>query len=255
MIIDDILIQSVCELAVEAGKAILNIYNSGNKIHVSLKKDHSPLTIADKTAHDIIADGLGKINPSIPILSEEGADIPYEIRQNWEYFWCVDPLDGTKEFIHRTDEFTVNIALIHRQKTILGIIYVPVFDTVYYGSAITGSYKRKDADSWQKLQVHDTATEWTAIGSRSHASEEEKEVLSKYPVTHTIAAGSSLKFCSIAEGEAQIYYRHGPTMEWDTAAGQAIAENAGAIMTMPDSAPFLYNKPSLLNSGFVCKVQ
>lgn len=255
MIIDDILIQSVCELAVEAGKAILNIYNSGNKIHVSLKKDHSPLTIADKTAHDIIADGLGKINPSIPILSEEGADIPYEIRQNWEYFWCVDPLDGTKEFIHRTDEFTVNIALIHRQKTILGIIYVPVFDTVYYGSVITGSYKRKGADGWQKLQVDNTATEWTAIGSRSHASEEEKEVLSKYPVTHTIAAGSSLKFCRIAEGEAQIYYRHGPTMEWDTAAGQAIAENAGAIMTMPDGSPFLYNKPSLLNGGFICKVR
>ncbi|MFT3703699.1 MAG: 3'(2'),5'-bisphosphate nucleotidase CysQ [Agriterribacter sp.] len=254
MIIDNTLIEQVCITAVAAGKAILKIYHSGEKIHVSLKKDHSPLTIADKTAHDIIADGLEKIDPAIPVLSEEGADIPYETRRHWEYFWCVDPLDGTKEFIYRTDEFTVNIALIHLQKTVLGVIYVPAFDTLYYGSAITGSYRRKGEGAWEKLMVDSSVTEWTAIGSRSHASDEEKDVLSKYPVTNTIAAGSSLKFCRIAEGAAQIYYRHGPTMEWDTAAGQAIAENSGAIMTRPDGAPFEYNKISLLNSGFICKV-
>lgn len=255
MIIDKALINQVSAIAVAAGKAILKIYNSGDKIHVSLKKDHSPLTIADKTAHDIIADGLDKIDPVIPVLSEEGADIAYETRRHWEYFWCVDPLDGTKEFIYRTDEFTVNIALIHQQKTVLGFIYVPVSDTLYYGSSITGSYRRKGEGEWEKLWVDNSSREWTAIGSRSHASEEEKEVLSRYPVTHTIAAGSSLKFCRIAEGAAQIYYRHGPTMEWDTAAGQAIAENSGAIMTMPDGAPFEYNKHSLLNGGFICRIK
>jgi len=255
VIIDDTLISQVSAIAVAAGKAILKIYNSGDKIHVSLKKDHSPLTIADKTAHDIIAKGLEKIDPAVPVLSEEGADIDYETRRNWDYFWCVDPLDGTKEFIYRTDEFTVNIALIHQQKSILGFIYVPVSDTLYYGSSITGSYRRKGEGESEKLSVDHSTTAWTAIGSRSHASEEEKEVLSRYPVTDTIAAGSSLKFCRIAEGAAQIYYRHGPTMEWDTAAGQAIAENSGAIMTKPDGIPFEYNKPSLLNGGFICKVR
>lgn len=249
------LLQNLSAIAVEAGKAILEVYHSGEKIHVSLKADHTPLTVADRLSHDIIVRGLSAIDPAIPILSEEGADIPYEERQSWEYFWCVDPLDGTKEFIYRRDEFTVNIALIRHNKPVLGIIYVPVYETLYYGADSLGSWRQKNGEAAERLYAGKDVSEWIAIGSRSHASAEEEEILRSYPVVKTIAAGSSLKFCRIAEGAAHIYYRHGPTMEWDTAAGQAIAVNSGAVMTKTDGTPFLYNKPSLLNGGFICKVR
>jgi 3'(2'), 5'-bisphosphate nucleotidase len=249
------LLQNLSAIAVEAGKAILEVYHSGEKIHVSLKADHTPLTVADRLSHDIIVRGLSAIDPAIPILSEEGADIPYEERRSWEYFWCVDPLDGTKEFIYRRDEFTVNIALIRHNKPVLGIIYAPVYETLYYGADSEGSWRQKNGEAAERLYAGKDVTEWIAIGSRSHASEEEEEVLRSYPVVKTIAAGSSLKFCRIAEGAAHIYYRHGPTMEWDTAAGQAIAVNSGAVMTKTDGTPFLYNKSSLLNEGFICKVR
>ena len=249
------LLQNLSAIAVEAGKAILEVYHSGEKIHVSLKADHTPLTVADRLSHDIIVRGLSAIDPAIPILSEEGADIPYEERRSWEYFWCVDPLDGTKEFIYRRDEFTVNIALIRHNKPVLGIIYAPVYETLYYGADSLGSWRQKNGEAAERLYAGKDVTEWIAIGSRSHASEEEEEVLRSYPVVKTIAAGSSLKFCRIAEGAAHIYYRHGPTMEWDTAAGQAIAVNSGAVMTKTDGTPFLYNKSSLLNEGFICKVR
>lgn len=249
------LLQNLSDTAVEAGKAILEVYHSGEKIHVSLKADHTPLTVADRLSHDIIMRGLSAIDPAIPILSEEGADIPYEERQKWEYFWCVDPLDGTKEFIYRRDEFTVNIALIHCNKPVLGIIYAPVYEALYYGADGQGSWRQKKREAAERLYAGKGVSEWIAIGSRSHASAEEEEVLRSYPVVKTIAAGSSLKFCRIAEGAAHIYYRHGPTMEWDTAAGQVIAVSSGAVMTKTDGAPFLYNKPSLLNGGFICKVR
>jgi 3'(2'), 5'-bisphosphate nucleotidase len=249
------LLQNLSDIAVDAGKAILEVYHSGEKIHVSLKADHTPLTVADRLSHDIIVRGLSAIDPAIPILSEEGADIPYEERRSWEYFWCVDPLDGTKEFIYRRDEFTVNIALIRRNKPVFGIIYAPVYETLYYGADDRGSWRQRNGETAERLHADRDASAWTAIGSRSHASAEEEEVLRSYPVVKTIAAGSSLKFCRIAEGAAHIYYRHGPTMEWDTAAGQAIVVNSGAVMTGIDGTPFLYNKPSLLNGGFICKVR
>jgi 3'(2'), 5'-bisphosphate nucleotidase len=222
---------------------------------VSVKSDHTPLTIADKQANDIIIQALADIDSTVPIVSEEGADIPYEERRHYEYFWCVDPLDGTKEFIFRRDEFTVNIALIHINRPVLGIIYAPVYKTLYTGCAALGSWRKGNGEAAAKLSADKQATEWIAIGSRSHASAEEDEALRDYPVVSHIAAGSSLKFCRIAEGAAHIYYRHGPTMEWDTAAGQAIAESSGAVMTTIDGNPFLYNKPSLLNGGFICKVR
>lgn len=254
MIINQALIEKILPIAEEAGSAILDIYNSGNKIHVSLKEDHSPLTIADKESNTIITDGLTALFPDIPLLSEEGSSVDYDERKNWEYYWCIDPLDGTKEFIYRRDDFTVNIALMHRDHPVLGIIYAPVYDALYYGSATTGSWLKKDNQPWKQLQVDKVVRELIAIGSRSHASDEEQLVLSAYPVTSTIAAGSSLKFCRVAEGAAHIYYRHGPTMEWDTAAGQIIAESSGAVMTAPDGSPFVYNKPSLLNGSFICKI-
>ena len=254
MIIDLALIKKVLPVAEKAGKAILDIYNSGDKIHVSVKADHTPLTIADKQSNTIITEGLTAIFPAIPILSEEGASVPYETRKNWEYYWCVDPLDGTKEFINRRDDFTVNIALMYNNHPVLGIIYAPVYHALYYGSVPTGCWLKKDDKQPEQLFADTAAKEWTAVGSRSHASEEEQALLAAYPVSKTIAAGSSLKFCRIAEGSAHIYYRYGPTMEWDTAAGHAIAESSGAVMTAGEGTPFLYNKTSLLNGAFICKV-
>ena len=248
-------IEKLLKIARDAGEAILMVYNNPEEAEqVKLKTDNSPLTLADEASHQIIEQGLQALTPDIPVLSEEGAAIPYEVRQTWEYFWCVDPLDGTKEFIHRNGEFTVNIALIHKDTPILGIIYVPVQDALYYGGANLGAFKRLANGETIPLKVDATATEWTSIGSRSHANPEEEEILKRFPVKNSIAAGSSLKFCLVAEGKAHLYYRHGPTMEWDTAAGQAIVTFSGGEVTMPDGKPFLYNKPSLLNGGFICKV-
>lgn len=254
MNIDLLLVEKVVSIAEAAGKAILDVYQSGEKIHVSVKEDHTPLTIADRQANNIITNRLTELFPDIPILSEEGATVPYEQRKDWHYYWCVDPLDGTKEFIHRRDDFTVNIALMYRNAPVLGIIQAPAYNAAYYGSKLTGSWLKKDDKKWTPLSIDQAATEWTAIGSRSHSSPEEAAVLSAYPITKMISAGSSLKFCRVAEGAAHIYFRHGPTMEWDTAAGQAIAEGSGAIMTTALGEVFAYNKPSLLNGSFICKI-
>jgi 3'(2'), 5'-bisphosphate nucleotidase len=240
-------------LAKEAGAGILSVYDT--QIEVTLKDDLSPLTLADKVSHDIITEGLAALTPGIPVISEEGKDVPYEVRKDWEYYWCVDPLDGTKEFIKRNGEFTVNIALMHNNIPVLGIIYVPVAGDLYYGGADIGSWKQIASGEKNQIYADVKATDWISVGSRSHASAEETELLARYPVSATISIGSSIKFCLVAEGKAHIYYRHGPTMEWDTAAGQAIAVYSGAIMTRPDGRPFEYNKPSLLNGSFLVKVR
>lgn len=249
-------IKRINAIALEAGKGILDVYNKPDSdFQTILKSDDSPLTVADRVSHHIIVDALKDAYPSIPIISEEGRDIPYEDRKDWEYFWCVDPLDGTKEFIKRNGEFTVNIALIHIDKPVLGVIYVPVQNVLYYASESDGSWKQSDDGTVTALKVSKPADNWVSVGSRSHASEEDEKVLAGYPVVSSISVGSSLKFCMIAEGKAQIYYRHGPTMEWDTAAGHAIANYSGAKVTRPDGEPFLYNKTSLLNGSFLCVVE
>lgn len=253
MTIDLKTVESILPIAREAGKAILEIYQSPDTVQVTIKKDNSPVTMADYASHTIITKQLLQLYPNIPILSEEGKDIPYNTRKDWEYYWCVDPLDGTKEFIHKRDEFTVNIALVHNRKSVLGVIYVPVTDTIYYGLSGIGSWKIEGTAAPSAIHTDNRADNWTAIGSRSHATTGEQQLLTRYPVSRLISAGSSLKFCRIAEGAAHIYYREGPTMEWDTAAGQAIAESSGATMTHPDGTPFLYNKEQLLNSSFICK--
>lgn len=247
-------IQPIISIAREAGQGILSVYNGPQEeFQTTLKSDHSPLTLADKVSNDFIVFGLKELYPDLPVISEEGKDIPYEERKDWEYYWCVDPLDGTKEFLKRNGEFTVNIALIHHNRPVLGIIYVPVQDVVYYGSEQEGSWKI-DADGvLTRLAVRVPETDWVSVGSRSHASGEENQVLAHYPVTSGISVGSSLKFCMVAEGKAQIYYRHGPTMEWDTAAGHAIVHYSGGSVTMPEGQPFTYNKPSLLNGSFLCR--
>ncbi len=249
-------IEELLSIAKDAGKVVLAVYNDSEKAEeVKYKTDESPLTLADEASNELIVSRLKSFTPEIPILSEEGLNIPYEERKDWEYFWCVDPLDGTKEFINRNGEFTINIALIHNRVPVLGVIYVPVTDTMYYADQETGGWKITSDGVKSAMKVDKNSVDWVSVGSRSHAAAAETEVLARYPIVKNVAIGSSLKFCLVAEGEAHIYFRHGPTMEWDTAAGQAILTLSGGKMTKLSGEPFLYNKSSLLNGSFICSAQ
>lgn len=249
-------IEELLSIARDAGKVVLDVYNDQNRFEeVKFKSDLSPLTLADQASNDLIVSRLKIFSPDIPILSEEGGDITYEERKQWKHFWCVDPLDGTKEFISRNGEFTINIALIQDRVPVLGIIYVPVTNTMYYANQETGGWKIDSEGVKSSIKVDKNSTDWVSVGSRSHASDFEKEVLARYPVVKNIAIGSSLKFCLVAEGLAHIYFRHGPTMEWDTAAGQAILTLSGGQMITLSGEPFLYNKLALLNGSFICSAQ
>jgi 3'(2'), 5'-bisphosphate nucleotidase len=237
-----------------AGKAILEVYAMPDFTDlIEMKDDRSPLTLADKRAHEIIHTLLKKDFPEIPMISEEGKSISYSERFQWKKYWLVDPLDGTKEFIKRNGEFTVNIALMENNRPVAGVIYIPVTDTIYAGVVGQGAFKIEEGLQSEIHVRKAPATDRTAVGSRSHSSEDEAKVLSDFKVTDFITTGSSIKFCLVAEGAADLYYRHGPTMEWDTAAGQAILEAAGGKMTNPDGTEFLYNKENMLNGGFLCK--
>ncbi|MBC8186508.1 3'(2'),5'-bisphosphate nucleotidase CysQ [candidate division KSB1 bacterium] len=239
-------IEPVCEIAIEAGNAIIDIYNSG-KFGVETKDDDSPLTLADKKSHEIISHGLQKLYPEIPVISEESKNIPYEHRKPWSVFWLVDPLDGTKEFIKRNGEFTVNIALIKDKQPVAGIIYVADSAILYYGEKGKKAYKRlKSADAEPIEADKDGMNGLVAVRSRSHGSEAEEKFYSRFDIKDTIQVGSSLKFCMVAEGKAHLYYRHNPTMEWDTAAGHAIVDSAGGFIKNLE-----YNKPVLKNSSFI----
>jgi 3'(2'), 5'-bisphosphate nucleotidase len=239
-------IKIIAEIAVLAGKKILEVYDSAD-FGIEAKKDNSPVTIADKLANDIIIAKLQETYPQIPIISEESENANYETRKNFEYFWLVDPLDGTKEFISKNGDFTVNIALIYKGSPILGVIYVPVHDTTYMGTAILGTYVTRNNET-KKITVRNKNKGLIAVGSRSHSSEADQKVLAQYDIADFMSRGSSLKFCMVAEGLADIYYRGGPTMEWDTAAGHAIVLAAGGMVE-----GLSYNKENLLNSSFLCK--
>ncbi len=240
----------------EACSKILEVYHSKD-FETQLKSDNSPLTVADRRAHQIIVKHLEKTN--LPILSEEGKDIPYEARKNWKQFWLVDPLDGTKEFIKRNDEFTVNIALIENQQPILGVLAVPVTGVIYYAAKGLGVYK-KNSVNCSKLQVpsqHQPVTSnlkpvTKVVASRSHMNKETEDFIAKLDNPEVVSAGSSLKFMLLAEGKADIYPRFGPTMEWDTAAGHAILKELGINVIKSDGNPLQYNKADLLNPYFIC---
>ncbi len=247
------LMPELLQLAKKAGEAIMQVYNQpASFTQVTLKSDQSPLTQADQAANDLIAAGLAVLTPDIPVLSEEGKMVPYEERQSWPVYWCVDPLDGTKEFISRNGEFTVNIALIEGTTPVAGVIYAPVTDELYYTNGADGAYKMQGKQEAEKLTVTGKLNNLIAVKSRSHGAPEEMAYLNQFSVTDEVRIGSSLKFCLIAEGKAQLYFRHGPTMEWDTAAGHAILAQAGGKVTQPTGEPFTYNKPSLLNGSFLC---
>lgn len=249
-------IQRIVEISIEAGKAIMEIYSSDD-FNVEMKSDNSPLTKADKLSHKLIKEKLLELYPDIPVLSEEGIEILYDERKKWNLFWLVDPLDGTKEFIKKNGEFTVNIALIENNEPVLGVIYAPAFNvnvedsetfsgTLYYGEKGIGSFKMESGGKTVKLPCLNQNGTIKAVRSRSHASSEEEKIFTKYNVTETISIGSSLKFCFVAERKAQVYYRFGPTNEWDVAAGYAIAKYAGANIE-----GLLFNKQTLLNSSFI----
>lgn len=251
-------LQSILTIARMAGVEILKVYEQD--FQVEYKQDNSPLTKADQLAHQIIASGLEKLFPAIPILSEESSQIPYDARKNWEYFWLVDPLDGTKEFIHRNGEFTVNIALIHQGRAVTGIVYVPVKDILYYAVQGTGSFKIESTKPPVKLQAKPLPKQGaiTIVGSRSHGSEAMEAFLSeqkqRYAEVNFIPAGSALKFCLVAEGKADVYPRLAPTMEWDTAAAHIIAKESGkSVVNFENGQELIYNKENLLNPWFICQ--
>lgn len=234
-----------------AGAEILKIYHSGD-FSIEAKSDNSPLTIADKTAHNVICSFLEKTE--IPILSEEGRDILFEERSKWEYFWMVDPLDGTKEFIKRNGEFTVNIALIHANEPILGVVYTPVPDELFWAISQKGAFVQKDGEvSGLKTSARGLKEEGLrVVASRSHMSPETEEYLQKLHEPEIVSKGSSLKFLLVASGEADLYPRFGPTMEWDTAAAHIIVKEAGGSVTLEDhKTPLFYNKEVLLNPSFI----
>lgn len=245
------LIADVVRLAQRAGDAILGVY--GGQFEVTHKSDQSPLTLADLRAHQIIVHGLQVLTPDVPVLSEEASDIPFEQRRQWSRYWLVDPLDGTKEFVSRNGEFTVNIALVENHVPVLGIVHVPVTGTTYTGAAGAGSFRYVDAEPAQPLRVcTPAASPLRIVGSRSHRGDTLDRYLPKLSPYEWIAVGSSLKFCLIAAGSADFYPRFGPTSEWDTAAAQAVVEAAGGAVIGTDGERLRYNtKAGLLNPHFL----
>ena len=245
------LLNKIEKTAVKAGNAILEIYNSAD-FGVEMKSDDSPLTKADLAAHNVIVKDLLSITPDVPILSEESADIPYSERSKWDKYWLVDPLDGTKEFIKKNGEFTVNIALIENGQPILSVVYVPVKEITYTAAKGYGAFKSINGER-QKINIHKPARNIpVVVGSRSHISKDVKTYLDKLGDHDMTAMGSSLKFCLVAEGVADLYPRLGLTSEWDTAAAQCIVEQAGGRVVTLDNESLTYNtKDSLLNPFFM----
>jgi len=246
------LLPPVIRIAREAGTAIMEIYADEEGFDVERKADKSPLTAADMAAHEIILSGLRALGRDYPILSEESAEVPYSERATWHTYWLVDPLDGTREFIKRNGEFTVNIALIDGGAPVLGVVYAPVLDRFYYGSAADGAF-RSDGDGAARA-IHVTATAPDPVrvaGSRSHSNERMSAYLDCLGSHELRPMGSSLKSCLVAEGAADLYPRLGPTSEWDTAAAQAVVEAAGGMVTDAANRPLRYNRgESLLNPDF-----
>jgi len=243
-------LDDVGRLAVEAGRAILEIYRTD--FSVDLKADQSPLTLADTCSHRIIADGLQAAYPDIPVLSEEGKSILYGVRKDWDRFWLVDPLDGTKEFIKRNNDFTVNIALICDHMPTMGVVYVPALDDLYLADVHRGCYRIiRDCKTQLKIPPKMPAMTLRIVQSRSHPSAELDAYIQRLPATESLQRGSSLKFCAVASGEADLYPRLGPTWEWDTAAGHAVVLAAGGVVVDLEGKPVRYNKETLLNGPFL----
>ena len=244
--------QQVVDIAHRAGAAIMEVYRSGDTGETS-KADNSPLTLADLAAHQTIVEALTKLTPEIPILSEEAANIPYTERAQWKRYWLVDPLDGTKEFIKRNGEFTVNIALIENGEPVMGVVYAPVLDVCYYGARGAGAVVQRGNAAANPITVkpHTAGAPIKVVASRSHSDARTEALLKQLGDHQCISMGSSLKLCLVAEGAAHFYPRLGPTMEWDTAAAHAVVNAAGGIVCNMTGKALHYNKEDLHNPEFL----
>ena len=255
-------LEEIKNIAIEAGNTIMEIYK--RDFQIEYKDDKSPLTEADIKANEIICSALTKLYPNIPIMSEENKKVEYEERKDWEYYWCIDPIDGTKEFIKKNDEFTVNIALIYKHSPVLGVVYAPAVDKMYTSKKNEGAFL-----NGKKLPLPHVDKLFTVVASKSHLSQETQEFINdlkkEYSDLTSSSKGSSLKLCMVADGSANIYPRIAPTMEWDTAAAHAIVLESGKDVYVYDNnisaleylessnklEPMVYNKENLLNSYFV----
>jgi len=252
------LVDGLVDVARRAGRAIDDVYRrfqaeaDAGVAGVTYKADDSPLTAADLASHEVIAAGLRDLAPELPILSEEGAERPYASRRGWRRFWLVDPLDGTKEFIKRNGEFTVNVALVADGEPILGVVHAPVLGRTYLGAIGEGAWRQDGDGPRRSIRAAGTGEETLAVvASRSHAGGELAAYLEKLPPHRLVSMGSSLKICLVAEGAADLYPRIGPTMEWDTAAAHAVVAAAGGRLVDLDGEPLRYNKENLLNPYFL----
>ncbi len=237
-------------IVARAGAAIMRVYDGG--FTVQHKEDNSPLTLADLESQRVIIDGLTRLTPHIPILSEESAQAPWSERQSWRELWVVDPLDGTREFVKRNGEFTVNIALVREHEPVLGVVAAPARGLLYWGAAGVGAFSHHGGAAQTPIQVSAPHIPLRVVGSRSHVSAHTAGYLARLGPHAMTGIGSSLKFCLVASGEADLYPRFGPTSEWDTAAGQALLEAAGGHVTRLDGHRLRYNcRDSLINSDFL----
>jgi 3'(2'), 5'-bisphosphate nucleotidase len=245
---------AVTQLAREAGRATMTYYNGDAAPEVREKSDRSPVTLADEVAHDILVAGLSRLDPSTPVVSEEATQAPFETRRGWRRFWLVDPLDGTKEFIKRRAEFTVNVALVQNGEPVFGVVLAPALDLLYWAVKGEGAWREDKGGPAQRIfsSAPEPGTSLTVVESLSHPSPELEEYLLTIPVARRVKAGSSLKFCWVADGRADIYPRLGPTMEWDVAAGDCIYRQSGREGERP--SPLRYNKPDLRNQSFIIGV-
>lgn len=246
------LLEPTVEIGREAAARILEVYNSD--FAVTSKEDRSPLTAADMAAHKTICAGLADLTPSVPVLSEESASVPYAERSRWAEYWLVDPLDGTREFVKKNGEFTVNIALVRGHRPVLGVVVVPVRNCAYFACRGHGAFRQDGGELAQAITTRRTdLKKLTAVGSRSHSSELTERFLGNLGKNvEVLHIGSALKLCLVAEGRADVYLRLGPTSEWDTAAAQCLVEEAGGRVTDLNLEPLAYNrKESLINPSFL----
>ena len=252
MQLTDKLIEALLTLSEEAGRAILGVYDG--PIKVTVKDDESPLTQADQAAHRVIEQALEQLTPQWPVVSEESSPERQQLRTQSPCYWLVDPLDGTKEFIQRNGEFTVNIALIRDGAPVFGVVHVPVLGLTYWGGGALGAWRRSDRGV-EAIQVRQPqpGEPLTVVGSRSHSNAQTEAYLATLGSYELISVGSSLKFCLLAEGRAHLYPRLAPTCEWDTAAAQAVLEGAGGRVETLEGSPLRYSKAEILNPSFVAR--
>jgi len=245
----------VRQAVAEAGSAILDVYADPASFETELKQDDSPLTAADKAANNILVKALEALTPDIPVLSEESVHAPWGTRKHWDRCWVVDPLDGTREFLKRNDEFTVNVALVEHHRPILGVVYAPALDRWFFAAQGQGAWRKDGEREPVAIHVGDKIADrpWQVVGSRSHNTPEVDAFVERLGDAEMVAMGSSLKLCLVADGSADVYPRLGPTSEWDTCAAQAVVEEAGGqVLNAESGQPLTYNaRETLLNPHFI----